>query len=245
MLVVDGLDVHYGDLQVLWGISLEVGAGEIVALIGSNGAGKSTLIRAITGLIRPTKGTIRLDHLLLNRRPPHEIVKAGISMVPEGRRLFPKMTVLQNLRMGAFVKKARHEIDQTLGWVYEIFPVLKKRSDQPAGFLSGGEQQMLAIARALMTRNSVLLLDEMSLGLSPLLVQNLFEIIAQINETGISVLIVEQNVPMTLRLADRAYIIESGHIVGEGAAESLLSSPRVREAYLGIGPNCESSGGGG
>jgi branched-chain amino acid transport system ATP-binding protein len=240
MLKVEDLDVHYGDLQVLWGVSLEVRDGEIVALIGSNGAGKSTVIKAMTGLLRPTKGSIRLNDLVLDRLPAHKIVEQGVSMVPEGRRLFPKMTVLQNLKMGAFVKRARNEIDQSLGWIYEVFPVLKERSAQPAGLLSGGEQQMLAIARALMTRNKFLLLDEMSLGLSPLLVQNLFKIISQINKAGISVLIVEQNVPMTLRLADRAYIIESGRIVGEGDAKSLMDSPKVREAYLGMAADCES-----
>jgi branched-chain amino acid transport system ATP-binding protein len=234
MLKVEHLDAHYGDLQVLWDISLEVNAGEIVALIGSNGAGKSTLIKAITGLVRPTRGKISFNGTLLNSQPAHRIVALGISMVPEGRRLFPKMTVLQNLEMGAFLKEARIDKETTLKRVYDIFPVLNERTQQLAGSLSGGEQQMLAIGRALMARNSFLVLDEMSLGLSPLLVKNIFQIVVQINKVGISILIVEQNVPVTLKIADRAYIIESGHIVGEGAGKALLNSPHIKEAYLGI-----------
>jgi branched-chain amino acid transport system ATP-binding protein len=234
MLKVEHLDVKYGDLQVLWDVSLEVNQGEIVALIGSNGTGKSTLIRAITGLIKPTRGTITYDGVSLNGKSPHEIVDMGISMVPEGRRLFPRMTVLQNLEMGAFLKRARANSLLSLDQVYEIFPVLKQRSRQIAGSLSGGEQQMAAIARALMTQNRFLIIDEMSLGLSPLLVKNLFGIIREINKAGISILIVEQNVPMTLRAANRAYIIETGRIVGQGEARALLESNHVKEAYLGM-----------
>lgn len=234
MLKVEHLAVHYGDLQVLWDVSLEVNEGEIVALLGSNGAGKSTLLRAITGLLKPTSGHITYRGIQLNNQPPHKIVALGISMVPEGRRLFPKMTVLQNLEMGAFLKEKRREIHKNLDWVYEIFPVLKARFQQVAGSLSGGEQQMLAIGRALMAKNEFLLLDEMSLGLSPLLVKQIFEIVVQVNEAGIGILMVEQNVPMTLKIADRAYILESGHIVGHGDARTLLSDPYVKEAYLGI-----------
>lgn len=236
MLKVEHIDVHYGDLQVLWDVSLEVKDGEIVALIGSNGAGKTTLIRTIAGLHKPSSGNISYNGILLNNQSPHKIVALGISMVPEGRRLFPKMTVLGNLEMGAFHKEARPEKDKTLHWVYEIFPVLKERSQQSAGSLSGGEQQMLAIGRALMAKNRFLLLDEMSLGLSPLLVKNIFEIVVQINKAGISIFIVEQNVPMTLKVADRAYILESGHIVGQGMAKALLKTAHIREAYLGINP---------
>lgn len=236
MLKIEHLDVHYGDLQVLWDVSFEVKDGEIVALIGSNGAGKSTLLRAITGLLKPTSGYIRYDGIILNNQPPHKIVALGISMVPEGRRLFPKMTVLENLEMGAFLKEARSEQHKTLKLVYEIFPALKGRSQQLAGSLSGGEQQMLAIGRALMAKNKCLLLDEISLGLAPFLVENIFDIVVQINKAGITILIVEQNVPMTLRVADRAYILESGHIVGQGDAKMLLSDPHVKEAYLGMGP---------
>lgn len=235
MFSIERLDVFYGDLQVLWDVSLDVKEGESVALVGSNGAGKSTLIKAIAGLVRQTRGKITFEGTVLNGRAPHEIVEIGISMVPEGRRLFPKMTVLENLEMGAYLKKGRLDRDKSLAWVYEVFPILKERSSQTAGLLSGGEQQMLAIARALMAKNRFLLLDEMSLGLSPLLVRNLFEVIAQINRMGISIFIVEQNVPMTLKVVDRAYVMESGRIVAEGAGRSLLEDERIKEAYLGLG----------
>jgi len=236
MLKVEHLDVLYGDLQVLWDISLEVNEGEFVALIGSNGAGKSTLIRAIAGLLKFESGAITYNGILLNNRSPHNVVELGISMVPEGRRLFPKMTVLKNLEMGAFVKKARITRFEALNQVYATFPILKERAQQPAGLLSGGEQQMVAIGRALMAQNKFLLLDEMSLGLSPLMVKNIFDIISRINKNGISILIVEQNVPLTLRTANRAYLIESGRIVGQGDAKILLKSPHVKEAYLGMNP---------
>jgi len=236
MLNVEHIDVHYGDLQVLWGVSLEVKEGEIVALVGSNGAGKTTLIRTIAGLHKPSSGKITYNGNIMNNQSPHKVVTLGISMVPEGRRLFPKMTVLGNLEMGAFLRKARREKDQTLNWVYEIFPVLSERAQQIAGSLSGGEQQMLAIARALMAKNGFLLLDEISLGLSPLLVKIIFDVIVKINKTGISIFIVEQNVPMALKVADRAYILESGHIVAEDVAKKLLNSDHVREAYLGMSP---------
>jgi len=234
MLNVENLNVKYGDTQTLWDISLEVNEGELLALIGSNGAGKSTLLRAVTGLLKPSGGVIQYNGVLLNNKLPNKIVELGISMVPEGRRLFPQMTVLDNLEIGAFLKEARMNRHSTLEWVWEIFPVLKERSQQIAESLSGGEQQMLAIGRALMARNKFLILDEMSLGLSPLLVKAIFKIVVQINKAGISIFIVEQNVPMTLRIAHRAYIIENGHIVGEGDAKALLKSPHVKEAYLGI-----------
>jgi len=234
MLKVENLNVKYGDTQTLWEISLDVNEGELLALIGSNGAGKSTLLRAITGLLKPSGGVIRYNGVLLNNKSPNKIVELGISMVPEGRRLFPQMTVLDNLEIGAFLKEARMNRHSTLERVWEIFPVLKERSQQIAESLSGGEQQMLAIGRALMARNKFLILDEMSLGLSPLLVKTIFKIVLQINKAGISIFIVEQNVPMTLRIAHRAYIIENGHIVGEGDAKALLKSPHVKEAYLGI-----------
>lgn len=236
MLSVEGLNVHYEDLQVLWDVSFEVNDREIVALIGSNGAGKTTLLRAITGLLKPTSGYIHYDGITLNNKRPHKIVGLGISMVPEGRRLFPKMTVLENLEMGAFLKDARQEKQETLKLVYEIFPVLKERSQQLAESLSGGEQQMLAIGRALMAKNSFLLLDEMSLGLAPLLVENIFEIVVQINNAGITIFIVEQNVPMTLRVSNRAYVLESGHIVRQGDAKMLLNDSNIKEAYLGMSP---------
>ncbi len=234
MLKIDSLNVKYGDVQTLWNVSLEVNAGEIVALIGSNGAGKSTLLRTITGLLRPDSGVISYNGVVLNNKSPNKIVELGISMVPEGRRLFPKMTVQENLEVGAFLKAARMKRLSTLDWVWEVFPVLKERSEQMAGSLSGGEQQMLAIGRALMAKNHFLILDEMSLGLSPLLVKTIFKILLQINKAGISIFNVEQNVPMTLRIAHRAYILESGQIVGQGEAKALLKSPHVKEAYLGI-----------
>jgi branched-chain amino acid transport system ATP-binding protein len=235
MLKIESLSAKYGDIQTLWDVSLEVNAGEIVALIGSNGAGKSTLLRTITGLLRPHGGMMYYNGILLNNRAPNKIVELGISMVCEGRRLFPRMTVLENLEIGAYLKEARAHRQSTLDWIWEVFPVLKARSGQEAGSLSGGEQQMLAIGRALMARNKFLILDEMSLGLSPLLVKTIFKVLTQINKAGISVFNVEQNVPMTLRTAHRAYILESGRIVGEGEAKSLLKSPHVKEAYLGLG----------
>lgn len=234
MLKVEHLDAHYGDLQVLWDLSLEVHQGELAALIGSNGSGKSTLLRVITGLLPPTRGRLTYRDILLNKLTPHEIVNLGISMVPENRRVFPKMTVLANLEMGAFPSKARNDKIKSLGRVYEIFPLLRERSQQFAGSLSGGEQQMLVIGRALMSKNDFLLLDEMSLGLAPLIVQNIFEVVFQINKTGISILLVEQNVPATLRIAHRAYVLESGRIVKQDEAKRLLNDPYVRETYLGI-----------
>jgi branched-chain amino acid transport system ATP-binding protein len=234
MLKVEHLDAHYGDLQVLWDLSLEVHQGELAALIGSNGSGKTTLLRVITGLLPPTRGRLTYRDIPLNKRAPHEIVNMGISMVPESRRVFPKMTVLANLEMGAFPVKARKEGPTSLERVYGVFPVLRERSKQFAGSLSGGEQQMLAIGRALMSRNDFLLLDEMSLGLGPLIVQNIFDVVSQINKTGISVLLVEQNVPVTLRIAHRAYVLESGRIVKQDEAIRLLDDPFVRETYLGI-----------
>ena len=234
MLKVEHLDAHYGDLQILWDLSLEVRQGELAALIGSNGSGKTTLLRVITGLLPPTRGRLAYRDSLLNNRPPHEIVNMGISMVPESRRIFPKMTVLANLEMGAFPVKARKQKPRSLDGVYEIFPVLRDRCMQFAGSLSGGEQQMLAIGRALMSKNDLLLLDEMSLGLAPLIVQNIFAVVSQINRTGISILLVEQNVPATLRIAHRAYVLESGRIVKQDEAKKLLNDPYIREAYLGI-----------
>ena len=234
MLTIEHLDVHYGDLQVLWDISLEVHTGEIVAMVGSNGAGKSTLIRTIAGLHRPTRGLIGLEGLPMQGLTPHRIVDLGVSMVPEGRRLFPKMTVLQNLEIGAFLPRARKEKDATLESVYEIFPILKARSRQAAGLLSGGEQQMLAIGRALMAKSKLLLLDEMSLGLSPIVVQQMFDVVLRVNREGIAIFMVEQNVPMTLKVAHRAYVMESGRIVMQGPARELIESKHVKEAYLGV-----------
>jgi branched-chain amino acid transport system ATP-binding protein len=234
MLKVEHLDAYYEDLQVLWDLSLEVHPGELVALIGSNGSGKSTLLRVITGLLPPSRGRVTYKDVLLNHLSPHDIVNLGISMVPEGRRVFPKMTVLGNLEMGAFAGKARKEKPKSLERVYEIFPILRERAQQPAGSLSGGEQQMLALGRALMSKNDFFLIDEMSLGLAPVIVQQIFEVVLQINREGISILLVEQNVPATLRIANRAYVMESGRIVKHDDAKTLLEDPYVRETYLGI-----------
>ncbi len=234
MLEISNLDVCYGDLQALWGVSLSVEDGSVVTLVGSNGAGKSTLMQAISGLIRPKAGSITFDGCRLDKLPAHRIVKSGVCMVPEGRRLFPRMTILENLEVGASTaKKARQE---TLGWVYEVFPILEARSMQQAGTLSGGEQQMLAIGRAVMSRPKLLLVDEMSLGLSPLATQSISQVIKRLNESReLAILLVEQDVQLALSLADRGYIIESGHIVGQGSAKDLLCSEEIKEAYLGMG----------
>jgi branched-chain amino acid transport system ATP-binding protein len=236
MLDISQLDVFYGDLQALWDVSIAVGEGKIVALVGSNGAGKSTVMKAITGLLKPKSGKIlfrdtRIDHL-----PPHRIVENGICMVPEGRRLFPGMSVQENLEVGASPASARKIRNNTISWIYEIFPVLKERTRQQAGTLSGGEQQMLAIGRALMSNPRLLMIDEMSLGLSPIVVQGLSKIIKEINQSKkLTILLVEQDVQLALSIADQGYIIENGRIVGQGNCSDLLCDEQVKEAYLGIG----------
>jgi branched-chain amino acid transport system ATP-binding protein len=208
-----------------------------VALIGSNGAGKSTVLKSISGLLKPRKGTISYDGIRLDKLPARKIVEIGICMVPEGRRLFPDMSVLENLELGAYLDRSRQAKDETINWVYEIFPILKERARQAARTLSGGEQQMLAIGRALMSQPKLLLLDEISLGLSPLLVETIYDVIKRISESRkITILAVEQNVTMILELANRAYIIENGRIVGQGDAEVLLQSGEVKHAYLGATP---------
>lgn len=234
MLEISNIDVYYGDLQALWDVSLTIGDGEIVTLIGSNGAGKSTTVKTISGLLKPRRGSISYNGIRLDKLPAHKIVELGISMVPEGRRLFPEMSVLENLEVGAFVSQARKAKDETISWVYHILPVLKDRASQAAGTLSGGEQQLLAIGRALMSQPKLLLLDEMSLGLAPLLVRSLSQVIRQINKSGVTLLLVEQNVRMALALADRGYIMENGRIVDEGDARVLLDGEQVKHAYLGI-----------
>ncbi len=237
MLEVKGIDVYYGDLQALWDASLTVQDGEIAALVGPNGAGKSTLIKTIAGVLKPAKGTMSFNGEQLERRPPHAMPELGIAMVPEGRRLFSQMSVLENLEMGAFNSRARKTIDETAEWIYTVFPILKERRRQAAGTLSGGEQQMLAIGRALMSVPKLLLIDEVSLGLSPLLSQNLFRVIKEIRDSrGITVFLVEQNVRMALGVADRGYILENGRVVGEDKASALLASEHVKEAYLGVSP---------
>jgi len=233
MLKVENINAYYGDLQALWDVSLEVNDGELVALIGPNGAGKTTTLKVITGLLKLASGSISFDGHNLGKETVHKIVELGISQVPEGGRIFSEMSVLENLELGAFVPKARKVKDQSLKWVFEIFPRLEERQNQQAGTLSGGERQMLAIGRALMSKPKLLMLDEPSFGLAPILVQQMFEMIEEINKQGVTVLLVEQNVRMALELANRSYVIENGRIVGQGAGDDLLSFESIRSAYLG------------
>jgi branched-chain amino acid transport system ATP-binding protein len=233
MLNIEKIDVYYKELQALWGISMVVNEGELIALIGPNGAGKTTTLRVISGLLKSTSGEIRFLDQSLNKASPHKIVELGISQVPETGKIFTGMSVYENLELGAFVPKARKEKAQSLKWVYGIFPRLEERQNQQAGTLSGGERQMLAIARALMSRPRLLLLDEPSFGLAPILVEHMFEMIKKINEQGVTILLVEQNVQAALELAHRAYLLENGRIVGEGSGKDLLSFESVRSSYLG------------
>jgi branched-chain amino acid transport system ATP-binding protein len=235
MLNISQINVYYGDLQALWNVSMMIEEGKIVALVGSNGAGKSTIMKSISGLLKPKAGEIIFENIHINRLPPHQIVGMGICLVPEGRRLFPNMSVLENLEVGASPRVARRMKNDTLSWIYKIFPILKERVGQKAGTLSGGEQQMLAIGRALMSQPRLLLIDEMSLGLSPIVVQEISRILKEINQTKkITILLVEQDVQMALSLADTGYIIENGRIVGQGRSAELLNDEQVKEAYLGI-----------
>jgi len=237
MLEISHIDVYYGDLQALWDVSLTIGDGEIVTLVGSNGAGKSAIMKTISGLLKPKNGSISFDGIRLDRLPAHRIVELGISMVPEGRRLFPQMSVLENLEVGASIRAARKVRHDTIDWIYELFPILRERAKQRAGTLSGGEQQMLAIGRALMSQPRLLLIDEMSLGLSPLLVQEISRVIKDITKSRkLTIFLVEQDVHMALSMADRGYIIENGRIQDQGDAKALLCSGHIQEAYLGIGP---------
>jgi branched-chain amino acid transport system ATP-binding protein len=234
LLTVDNLHVAYGGVHALQGVSLSVAPGEIVTLIGSNGAGKTTLLRAISGLVRPTAGTIVFDRTVrLDQIPPHTIVREGISHVPEGRQVFGNLTVRENLELGAYQRTNRTEIRATMQRVFDLFPILSERLRQAAATLSGGEQQMLAIGRALMARPQLLLLDEPSLGLAPLVVQTIFAIIREINAQGTTILLVEQNAHMALRVAQRGYVMQTGQIVLEDSGANLLASPEVRAAYLG------------
>ena len=233
MLEVWQLDAAYGELRALAEVSVRVEPGEIVALVGSNGAGKTTLLRSIAGLTRPRAGRIRWRNEDLGHLPPHKVVERGVAMVPEGRRLFGHMTVEENLGLGAFTRRARGERSASLARVYEIFPRLAERRRQRAGALSGGEQQMVAIGRALMTRPALLMLDEPSLGLAPRVVEALLEVLATIHQTGVAVFLVEQNVRAALGLAHRGYLLAHGRVVGEGSGAGLLGDPEVRRAYLG------------
>jgi len=232
-LDIKGMDVSYGAVEALRNISLRLERGEIVALIGANGAGKSTTINTISGILTPLKGSIAFEGNPIAGLKPKKIVQMGIAQVPEGRRVFPYLTVLENLKLGAYLRRASEETETRLHIIYQYFPVLRERQKQIAGSLSGGEQQMLAIGRALMTGPKLLLMDEPTLGLSPILCQELVKMIRVINGTGVSILLVEQNARMALGLANRGYVMETGKIVKEGEGRDLLKDPKVKEAYLG------------
>ena len=234
MLTLEDVDAFYGDLQALAGVSLDVRAGEIVALVGANAAGKTTTLRVISGTLRPRRGRVLLDGDDISALPAHRRVDRGIVQVPEGRRLFPFMTVRENLLLGAHVGRARAERDRTLDYVFQLFPILADRTTQLAGSLSGGEQQMCAIARALMGRPRLLMLDEPTLGIAPVLVQRIFETVAAINRDGVTILLVEQNVRRALALAHRGCALENGRMVLSGEARALLGDERLRRAYLGL-----------
>ena len=233
MLRIENLDFSYGDLQVLWGISLEVKQGEIVTVLGGNGAGKSTTLKNISRLVRASRGTITFEGTDLGKLESHQVVELGVVQVPEGRRIFPEMTVLENLRMGSFIKSTRPDRQRNIERAFTLFPRLAERQKQLGGTLSGGEQQMLAIGRGLMTNPRLLLLDEPSLGLSPLFVKNIFEIIKEINKQGTTILLVEQNVFQSLRISHRAYVLETGRVVLSGTGEELLGNEHVKKAFLG------------
>ena len=233
MLSVKNLHVSYGGIKALRGVDVDVPDGKIVTLIGANGAGKSTLLRTISGLVKAESGSITFNRTELLGQKIDRICSAGIAMSPEGRRVFADLTVVENLRIGAYLRKDRAEIEKDIEMVYSLFPRLKERSWQFAGTLSGGEQQMLAVGRALMSRPKVLMLDEPSLGLAPLIVQQIFDIIKEINKTGVTILLIEQNANMALQVADLAYVLETGSIVLKGSGQELLNNESVREAYLG------------
>ncbi|BAS26616.1 ABC transporter ATP-binding protein [Limnochorda pilosa] len=234
MLEVQGIDVFYGQVQALWDVSFRVDEGELVTLVGANGAGKTTTLRALSGLLRPRTGQIRFQGEPIHTLPGHRVTDLGLAHIPEGRQLFPDMTVEENLLTGSYVSRARSARQQSLEHVYQVFPRLQERRRQLAGSLSGGEQQMLAIGRALMSRPRLLMLDEPSLGLAPILVREVFRIVQEIRDQGVTVLLVEQNVNQALTVADRAYVLENGRITLQGPGQELLGDERVRAAYLGI-----------
>jgi branched-chain amino acid transport system ATP-binding protein len=235
MLEIDDIEVYYGDAQALFGLSLEVGEGEVVTLVGSNGAGKTTTLRAVAGIRSPRSGDIRFEGKSLVKVPPHNRAEQGIALVPEGRDLWPQMSVRENLELGAFGKQARPRVEESLGQVFSLFPRLEERVDQLAGSLSGGEQQMCAIGRALMSKPRLLMFDEPSLGLAPILVRQVFETVRHLHaDEGLTILLVEQNLRKALEIADRGYVIETGRIKTEGPSKDLLQDETVRSAYLGI-----------
>ncbi len=233
MLKIENLSVAYGGIEALKGISLEVEEGKIVTLVGANGAGKSTMLRSIVGLVKPKAGSITYQGKNLFAVKRHDLVKNGIALVPEGRRVFPDMTVLENLKIGAFTRKDHQEIKADLEWIYTLFPRLKEREWQAAGTLSGGEQQMLAVGRALMSRPKLLMMDEPSLGLAPLIIKDIFNIIRKIHSQGMTILLIEQNANAALHLADVGYVIETGRITLKGTGKELLDNEDVKKAYLG------------
>lgn len=233
MLEVSHLEAGYGRVQVLRGVSFHVNQRELVCILGANGAGKTTILRAISGLLPPWSGSIRFEGIDIHRYPPDKIVELGIVHIPEGRKLFTDMTVLENLELGAFTKNARRKMKENLAMCFDLFPVLKERAKQPVGSMSGGQQQMVAIARGLMSQPKLLILDEPSIGLSPLLTKQMFEILREIRSRGVTLLLVEQNVQQALSLADRGYVLENGSVVLEGTAEELINNQDLKKAYLG------------
>ena len=234
MLKVERVSAQYGDIKVLWEASLEISKGEMVTMVGSNGSGKTTLINTIMGMMRPTTGRIEFLGEPIHQLPPHKIVERGISLIPEGRKLFPEMTVLENLELGAYFPNARKKIPETLRWVFGLFPRLEERKAQRVGTLSGGEQQMVTVGRGLMSLPQLLLIDEPSMGLAPIVVAELFRTIRTINREGVTVFLVEQNARQAMEISDRTYVLENGRIVREGKSKDLLKDDEIRKAYLGL-----------
>ncbi len=233
MLSVNNLQVHYGMIQAIKDVSFEVNQGEVIALIGANGAGKTTILHTVSGLLQPTKGSVIFEGQDITKVPAHKIVSLGMAHVPEGRRVFAQLTVLENLKLGAYTRKDKNEMEETLQMIYRRFPRLEERKNQVAGTLSGGEQQMLAMGRALMSHPKIILMDEPSMGLSPIFVEEVFKIIRDISAEGVTVLLVEQNAKKALNIADRAYVLETGNIILEGDAKKLMNDESVKKAYLG------------
>lgn len=233
MLSVNNLQVHYGMIQAIKDVSFEVNEGEVIALIGANGAGKTTILHTVSGLLQPTKGSVMFEGQDITKVPAHKIVSLGMAHVPEGRRVFAQLTVLENLKLGAYTRKDKNEMEETLQMIYKRFPRLEERKNQIAGTLSGGEQQMLAMGRALMSHPKIILMDEPSMGLSPIFVEEVFKIIRDISAEGVTVLLVEQNAKKALNIADRAYVLETGNIILQGDAKKLMNDESVKKAYLG------------